>query len=267
MFANLAAAYATLTRELSASLVAQHGLTINDYGCLLLLSRAGEEGMRRIDLANELRLSPSGITRLLDRLEDQGLVGKGACKEDARVSYAILTDAGWASSGMPPRGTSRTSSASSPMSSTRTRCGRSPSFSAASATPKGRAAPPRSSPGLGGRCLGRGGSGAAVPPARARSADVCAPLAASEIEEEDARDQRGHRCRQDVADRLQDHPSRVADRGADQAGDDRDRRSRSGRRARSRRTRSSRCRAPAPGCGRRPRSTPLSSTTIDGGDH
>jgi DNA-binding MarR family transcriptional regulator len=94
VFANLATAYATLTRELSASLVDQHGLTINDYGCLLLLSRAGEEGMRRIDLANELRLSPSGITRLLDRLEDQGLVGKGACKEDARVSYAILTDAG-----------------------------------------------------------------------------------------------------------------------------------------------------------------------------
>ncbi len=50
--------------------------------------------MRRIDLAHELQLSPSGITRLLDRLEDQGLVGKGACKEDARVSYAVLTEAG-----------------------------------------------------------------------------------------------------------------------------------------------------------------------------
>lgn len=95
-FANLSAAYATLTRELSASLVEKHGLTINDYGCLLRLSRADEEGMRRIDLANELRLSPSGITRLLDRLEDQGLVGKGACKEDARVSYAVLTEAGLA---------------------------------------------------------------------------------------------------------------------------------------------------------------------------
>jgi MarR family transcriptional regulator, 2-MHQ and catechol-resistance regulon repressor len=93
-FANLAAAYVALTRELSASLVENHGLTINDYGCLLLLSRAGEEGMRRIDLANELQLSPSGITRLLDRLEDQGLVGKGICKQDARVSYAILTEAG-----------------------------------------------------------------------------------------------------------------------------------------------------------------------------
>jgi DNA-binding MarR family transcriptional regulator len=87
-------ARANLISELNASLVAQHGLTLNDYGALLLLSRAGEEGMRRIDLAHELQLSPSGITRLLDRLEDQGLVGKGACKEDARVSYAVLTDAG-----------------------------------------------------------------------------------------------------------------------------------------------------------------------------
>ena len=93
-FGSLLGAYAALSRELSASLVARHGLTINDYGALLLLSRADEEGMRRIDLANALQLSPSGITRLLDRLEDQGLVGKGACKEDARVSYAILTESG-----------------------------------------------------------------------------------------------------------------------------------------------------------------------------
>ena len=93
-FGNLLGAHSALTRELNAALVASHGLTINDYGCLLLLSRAGEEGMRRIDLANELQLSPSGITRLLDRLEDQGYVGKGECKEDARVSYAILTGAG-----------------------------------------------------------------------------------------------------------------------------------------------------------------------------
>ena len=93
-FSSLISAHAVLVRELSAALVARHGLTVNDYGTLLLLYRAGEEGMRRIDLANELNLSPSGITRLLDRLEDQGLVGKGECKSDARVSYAILTDAG-----------------------------------------------------------------------------------------------------------------------------------------------------------------------------
>jgi DNA-binding MarR family transcriptional regulator len=93
-FGSLLGAHAALTRELNAALVASHGLTINDYGCLLLLSRADDQGMRRIDLANELQLSPSGITRLLDRLEAQGYVGKGECKEDARVSYAILTEAG-----------------------------------------------------------------------------------------------------------------------------------------------------------------------------
>jgi DNA-binding MarR family transcriptional regulator len=95
VFSSLLGAHGSLTRELNAALVASHGLTINDYGCLLLLSRAGEEGMRRIDLANELQLSPSGITRLLDRLEAQGFVGKGACAEDARVSYAILTEEGF----------------------------------------------------------------------------------------------------------------------------------------------------------------------------
>jgi MarR family 2-MHQ and catechol resistance regulon transcriptional repressor len=93
-FSSLLGAYAALNRELSAALLARHGLTINDYGALLLLSRADDQGMRRIDLANQLQLSPSGVTRLLDRLEDQGLVGKGECKEDARVSYAVLTEPG-----------------------------------------------------------------------------------------------------------------------------------------------------------------------------
>jgi MarR family 2-MHQ and catechol resistance regulon transcriptional repressor len=93
-FGALRGANAALSRELSASLVASHGLTINDYGCLLLLSRAGEEGMRRIDLAQELQLSPSGITRLLERLENQGLVGRGPCRQDARESYTVLTDDG-----------------------------------------------------------------------------------------------------------------------------------------------------------------------------
>ena len=95
-FGKLLGAHATLIRELSATLLSSHGLTINDYGCLLLLSRADENGMRRIDLANDLQLSPSGITRLLDRLEDQGLVEKGECESDARVSYALLTDDGLA---------------------------------------------------------------------------------------------------------------------------------------------------------------------------
>jgi MarR family 2-MHQ and catechol resistance regulon transcriptional repressor len=91
---HLLGAHATLTRELSARLVEEHGLTMSEYEVLFLLSREPEHAMRRIDLSREVRLSPSGITRMLDRLEATGLVGKGHCAQDARVTYAVLTDAG-----------------------------------------------------------------------------------------------------------------------------------------------------------------------------
>jgi MarR family transcriptional regulator, 2-MHQ and catechol-resistance regulon repressor len=91
---GLVGAHSTLTRELSAQLVHKHGLTLSEYEVLLLLSRAPERSMRRIDLAGEVRLSPSGVTRMLNRLEDTGLVTKGKCSTDARVTYAVLTDAG-----------------------------------------------------------------------------------------------------------------------------------------------------------------------------
>jgi MarR family transcriptional regulator, 2-MHQ and catechol-resistance regulon repressor len=93
---RLVGAHAALTRQLSAQLVAEHGLTLNEYEVLLLLSRAPQRSMRRVDLAHEVRLSPSGITRLLDRLQAAGLVGKRHCETDARVSYAQLTAAGMA---------------------------------------------------------------------------------------------------------------------------------------------------------------------------
>jgi DNA-binding MarR family transcriptional regulator len=86
--------HAAVTRELSAKLVADHGLTINDYEALLLLSHADAGAMRRVDLAQELVLTPSGVTRLLDGLERSGWVEKGACKSDARVTYAVLTKRG-----------------------------------------------------------------------------------------------------------------------------------------------------------------------------
>jgi DNA-binding MarR family transcriptional regulator len=85
---------AALTRELSARLVADHGLTLNDYEALLHLSHAESGAMRRVDLAGRLVLTPSGVTRLLDGLERDGCVTKGTCDSDARVTYAVLTDAG-----------------------------------------------------------------------------------------------------------------------------------------------------------------------------
>ena len=50
--------------------------------------------MRRIDLAERLRLTPSGVTRLLDGLEEAGLTGRRDCPSDARVTYSVITDAG-----------------------------------------------------------------------------------------------------------------------------------------------------------------------------
>jgi len=50
--------------------------------------------MRRVDLAGELLLTASGITRLLDGLERAGFVERGSCPGDRRVVYAVLTEAG-----------------------------------------------------------------------------------------------------------------------------------------------------------------------------
>ncbi len=94
VFSRLLRAHATLSRELSARLVADHGLTINDYEALLHLSHAEGGALRRVDLAERLMLTPSGVTRLLDGLERDGWVSKGQCESDARVTYAVLTDEG-----------------------------------------------------------------------------------------------------------------------------------------------------------------------------
>src|SRR5688572_29376667 len=93
-FINFLRAHAAVVRELSSELVSAHGLTINDFEVLLRLSRAEGSRMRRVDLAQEVLLTPSGITRLLEGLERSGYVERVACKEDLRVSYAQLTPAG-----------------------------------------------------------------------------------------------------------------------------------------------------------------------------
>jgi DNA-binding MarR family transcriptional regulator len=86
--------HSAITRQLNADLLAAHGLTLNDYEVLLHLSRAEYQMMRRVDLAESVVLTASGITRLLDGLERAGFVEKHSCATDARVSYAKVTDAG-----------------------------------------------------------------------------------------------------------------------------------------------------------------------------
>jgi DNA-binding MarR family transcriptional regulator len=87
-------AHAAITRELSSRLEALHELTLSDFDVLVQLYFAEGRRMRRIDIARSVLLTASGITRLLDGLESCGLVAKERCSSDARVTYAVLTEAG-----------------------------------------------------------------------------------------------------------------------------------------------------------------------------
>jgi DNA-binding MarR family transcriptional regulator len=79
-----------LDRELEAS----HGLALRSYDVLIQLSRAPDRRLRMSELADAVVLSRSGLTRLVDRLEAQGLVERQPCRSDARGSHAVLTAAG-----------------------------------------------------------------------------------------------------------------------------------------------------------------------------
>jgi len=91
---RLLRAYSASARCLSPALLEEHGLTLNDYEALKLLADAEGRRLRRVDLAAELSLSASGVTRLLEGLEEDGLVARATCPHDRRVAYAQLTDEG-----------------------------------------------------------------------------------------------------------------------------------------------------------------------------
>jgi DNA-binding MarR family transcriptional regulator len=86
--------HARLIRELSAELEQTHGLPLSSYEVLLVLENAPDRRMRMAELADSVLLSPSGITRLVDRLVSEGLVGKQRCVADRRGWYAVLTGDG-----------------------------------------------------------------------------------------------------------------------------------------------------------------------------
>ena len=91
---RLLRAHASTTRLLNTELQAEHGLTINDYEALYVLSKTEGRRLKRVELARSLILTPSGVTRLLEGLEQAGLVERISCPTDLRVAYAQLTDAG-----------------------------------------------------------------------------------------------------------------------------------------------------------------------------
>jgi DNA-binding MarR family transcriptional regulator len=83
-----------VSRTLDAELRAEHGLPLGAYDVLVRLARAPGGCLRMTTLAEKVMLSPSGLTRMVDRLVGEGLVQRDRFEGDARVMLARLTDEG-----------------------------------------------------------------------------------------------------------------------------------------------------------------------------
>jgi DNA-binding MarR family transcriptional regulator len=88
-------AHAKALRRLEADLMEAHALPLASYDVLVQLVEAPDRRLRMTELAEAVMLSRSGLTRLVDRLEREGLVAREACESDARGLFAVLTDAGY----------------------------------------------------------------------------------------------------------------------------------------------------------------------------
>ncbi len=91
---GLLRAHACLAKRLDAELEQAHGLPMSSYEVLGHLEEASGGRMRMCELAEQAQLSRSGLTRLVDRLERDGLLERCSCKHDARGAYACMTGAG-----------------------------------------------------------------------------------------------------------------------------------------------------------------------------
>ncbi|HEY7145605.1 MAG TPA: MarR family transcriptional regulator [Streptosporangiaceae bacterium] len=85
-----ATAFAALERELGA----RHGLGVSEFEVLERLAESAERKFRAQDLAEAVHLSPSALSRLIDRLVRHGLVERCLCDNDRRGIYVTLTEAG-----------------------------------------------------------------------------------------------------------------------------------------------------------------------------
>ena len=86
--------YARATHALERRLQDEHGLGVSEYEVLERLAAPDKEQRRMQELAEAVHLSQSALSRVVGRLEADGLVTRGLCTEDRRGIYACLTDAG-----------------------------------------------------------------------------------------------------------------------------------------------------------------------------
>jgi DNA-binding MarR family transcriptional regulator len=91
---QLAYARTVVVRDIDMSLAGLHGLGLNDVALLLELHGADGGRLRRLDLAERLGITPSGVARQLAPMERRGLVGRESHPDDARLALVVLTEAG-----------------------------------------------------------------------------------------------------------------------------------------------------------------------------
>jgi DNA-binding MarR family transcriptional regulator len=84
--------HAGLVARLSAHL-AEHGLSPVEFEVMVRLGRSPDQRLRMTELAGQVALTTSGITRVVDRLEREGMVRRQACPDDRRGLWAVLTPA------------------------------------------------------------------------------------------------------------------------------------------------------------------------------
>ncbi|MDQ6713893.1 MAG: MarR family transcriptional regulator [Candidatus Dormibacteraeota bacterium] len=87
-------AQASLLRRLEAELIEKEDMTLAEFDVLIQLAMAPDRRLRMTELSDRVRLSHSGVTRLVDRLAQAGLVRRARCDSDRRGMFATLTAAG-----------------------------------------------------------------------------------------------------------------------------------------------------------------------------
>ena len=80
--------------ELDRRLDAEHRMSVNEFDVLITLDNAPDRRLRMSELADAVMLSSGGLTRLVGRLEQRGLVERVQDADDGRSFHATLTDAG-----------------------------------------------------------------------------------------------------------------------------------------------------------------------------
>lgn len=85
--------YHRTTCALDRALTADHGITVSDFEVLQQL-HAAEGCLRMHELAEQVHLTQSALSRLITRLEKAGLVARGVCEDDRRSVWTEITKAG-----------------------------------------------------------------------------------------------------------------------------------------------------------------------------